>query len=269
MSIPLSEAVLLGVVQGITEFLPISSDGHLALAQMFLGHDADLALTVLLHAGTWGATLLILRKRVWCALEEGLRGIGRPSLWRETPGGRDAVVVVLATIPTAIVGFTLRAPVRAWSSSPTIIGACLHLSAVAVASTRFAPPRPEHDVPTHWGAVIVGLAQGAAVLPGLSRSAMTLSALLWLGVRAERSFELSFLMSLPAIAGALLLEGGHAFHAGADPAPLIVATLVSFIVGAFALLALRRILVLGKLSLFALYLVPLAIATLAWGYARP
>jgi undecaprenyl-diphosphatase len=266
--IPLSEAIVLGVIQGITEFLPISSDGHLALAQLLYGGEADLATTVLLHAGTVTATILVLRKRVFAALSEGLRGLRQPVLWKETQGGRDAIVVILATVPTGIVGLSLKSPVEAWSSSPAIIGVCLLGSAVAVASTWWAP-KGERDTPTAMGAVLVGLAQGSAVLPGLSRSAMTIATLLWLSVRADRAFELSFLMSLPAIFGAILLEARHAFHGGSDPAVLLFGTFVSFVVGIGALVVLRFVLVKRVIWAFAIYLVPLAIATLAWSYARP
>ncbi|HWL86167.1 MAG TPA: undecaprenyl-diphosphate phosphatase [Polyangiaceae bacterium] len=269
MHIPIGEAMVLGIVQGITEFLPISSDGHLALAQMLFGGEADLATTVVLHAGTFAATLLVLRKRVGAALHEGVRGLVHPSLMRETPGGRDAFVVILASVPTALIGLTLKKPVEEWSRSPTIVGVCLLLSAVAVGSTKWAR-RGRELTPNALGSVLVGIAQGAAVLPGLSRSAMTIASLLWLGVRADRAFELSFLMSLPAVFGAILLEGRHGLHGDADATfALLSGTLVSFAVGIFALLALRRVLVSGKLPYFALYLVPLAVATIAWGYARP
>ncbi|WP_394826309.1 undecaprenyl-diphosphate phosphatase [Pendulispora albinea] len=268
MHLPVALAILLGVVQGITEFLPISSDGHLALAQLLFGGEADLATTVVLHLGTFAATLLVLRKRVAAAVREGVRGLLQPSLMRETPGGRDAFVVILASIPTALVALTLKKPVEEWSSSPTIVGVCLLLSAVAVGSTHVAP-RGQELVPSPLGAVLVGFAQGAAVLPGLSRSAMTIASLLWLGVRADRAFELSFLMSLPAVFGAIVLEGRHGFDSAGGGGALLLGTLVSFGVGILALLALRRVLVGGKLAYFTVYLVPLAVATVAWGYARP
>jgi undecaprenyl-diphosphatase len=287
-AIPWNEALVLGAIQGATEFLPISSDGHVALAQMLFGDgreasagEVDLALTVLLHAGTLGATLVVLRKRVMCALEEGLRGLARPSLWRETRGGRDAVAVLVATIPTVIIGLALRPSVKAWSGSPAVIGGCMLISAAAVASTAVTsePEAPRDtlrdaradtpgDPPGLWGSLLVGLAQGLAVLPGLSRSAMALTALLWLGVRRERAFELAFMMSIPAVLGAIVLEGRFAFH-GTDAAALILGTAVAFALGTAFLRAMRRIVIGGKLALFAFYLVPLAIATLAWGYARP
>ena len=261
----------------------MSSDGHMALAQMLLGEETSRAFGAVARGGTLGATLLVLRKRALWSLEEGLRGIARPSLWRETPGGRDALTILVATVPTAIVGLALRRSAEAWSSSPAVIGGCLLLSAAAVASTSVAssahrPGTAERDVPTVIGALIVGLAQGATVLPGLSRSAMTLAALMWLGVRAERAFELSFLMAIPVLAGTAILDAIDAIdaHAGAgaaafsgDAPALIAGAVAAFVVGLVALSAVRRIVIGGKLPLFAFYLVPLAIATLAWGYARP
>jgi undecaprenyl-diphosphatase len=269
MAIPLAEAIVLGAVQGVTEFLPISSDGHLSLAQLYFGREPELALTVLLHAGTLAATLIVLWERVKSATFDGARALFRPSLFRDTPGGRDALFVILASIPTAIIGFTLKKPVEVWSSSPVIIGICLLGSALAVGSTRFAP-RGEKDVPGAMAAIVVGIAQGSAVLPGLSRSAMTIASLLWLGVRAPRAFELSFLLSLPAVAGALALEARHAFHGGAaEVVPLVAGTVVSLACGIGALMALRGVLARGKLAWFAVYLVPLAVATIFWGYAKP
>ena len=98
---------------------------------------------------------------------------------------------------------------------------------------------------------------------------MTLVALLWFGVKRERAFELSFLMSLPAVFGALILEAPHALRSSGSAASLGLGTLVSFVVGIGALYLLRGVLIRGRLSLFAIYLFPLALATLAWGYARP
>jgi undecaprenyl-diphosphatase len=268
MAIPLSEATLLGLVQGITDFLPISSDGHLALAQLLFGGQVDPAATVVLHLGTLSAILVVLRKRVLRALLEGARGVVRPSLLKETPGGRDAMVIAIATIPTAIVGLSLKNLSLGESGSPALIGLCFLGSAVAVGSTYWAP-LGERDAPSHAGALLVGLAQGLAVLPGLSRSGMTMATLLWLGVTGERAFELAFLISLPAIAGAELLEARHVLHSGFGGTVLVYATLIAFAVGIGALHVVRSVLQRRVLAVFAIYLVPLGLATLAWGYARP
>jgi undecaprenyl-diphosphatase len=277
MAIPLGEGALLGLVQGATEFLPLSSDGHLALARLLIHgananasgkNDGELATTVLLHVGTLAATLVVLWKKVWNAIEEGLRGIGRPSLLRETPGGRDALFVAVASVPTAIVAIALRHRLEDSFGSLYLIGACFLVTAAVLAGTSLAPHGSRTSL--GWsGAVLVGIAQGTAIVPGISRPAVTIASLLWLGVGAERAFELSFLASIPAVVGAIALESRHALHGDEAPGALALGTVLAFLVGLAGLFAARRVVVGGKLHWFAFYLVPLAIATLAWGYARP
>jgi undecaprenyl-diphosphatase len=113
------------------------------------------------------------------------------------------------------------------------------------------------------------MAQGVAVLPGLSRPAVTIASLLWLGVGAERAFELSFLASIPAVACAIALESRHALRGDEAPGALALGTLLAFLVGLVGLHLGRRVVARGKLHWFGFYLVPLAAATMAWGYARP
>ncbi len=280
MPSPLPPALVLGALHGVTELLPVSSSAHLALAQMLAGGAgaADLggpAGVGLLHVGTLAAALVVARKRAWAALEEGLRGLARPSIWRHTRGGRDAVAVVIATVPTALLGLAARGRAEAWQSSAAVLGVGLLVSAAAVGSTVLAPEGERDEPPPRWGALVVGLAQGAAVVPGVSRSGLVLAALLWLGVRRARAFELSLLVSVPAVAAALglRLEALHgdprALGGGADLVALAAAAMIAFGAGLLALLALRRVVVGGRMFLFAVYLVPLAVATLAWGYARP
>ena len=268
LSGPLVEAVVLGALQGVTEFLPVSSDGHLAIARLWFGNDVDLALTVQIHVGTLLATIIVLWDRVRDAVARGLPALIAPARFQESQGGRDALAVLVATVPTAVVALVLEPKVQGWTSSPMVVGFFLFGSAIAVASTRWAPAG-ELDVPTMGGAALVGLAQGAAVLPGLSRSAVTLAALLWLGVRASRAFELAFLMALPAAAGAVVLEGRHAWRGTPALPPLVVGMAVALFVGIGALVVLRRVMVTGKLAWFAFYLLPVALASVAWGYARP
>jgi undecaprenyl-diphosphatase len=268
MTIPLLEEVVLDLAQGVTELLPISSSGHLALVRMLFGGDVDLVPTAFVHVGTLSAAVLVVRKRAVSAIVEGVRGVVRPSLLKDTQGGRDAVAVLLATIPTLVVGLSLRAASEAWSSSPTLVGACFFGSALAIGSTYWAPVH-EKDAPGHWGSVLVGALQGVAVLPGLSRSGVTIATLLWLGVRGERTFELSLLMWLPAIVGAELLGARHAVDGTGSGVTLVVGAFAAFLSGLAALHLLRAVLLRRLVAVFAVYLVPLGIATLAWGYARP
>jgi undecaprenyl-diphosphatase len=254
---PIFNATLLGVVQGLTEFLPVSSDGHLALAELvFDVKEANLALNVMLHAGTWIATVLVLWKRVRPAVVDGVRAIASPERFRTTSGGRDALVVILASIPTAVIGFTLRHAVERWTHSPFVVGLGFLGTALAVLSTRFVRAG-EREVPSIVGAVLIGVAQGLAVLPGLSRSGSTIALALWLGVRPDRAFELSMLMSLPAVLGAILLE---ARHLGGDTAvaSAAIGAAIALFVGIVALLLLRRIVSRGHFALFALWVLPMA-----------
>ncbi len=269
MAIPLSEATLLGVVQGIADVLPLSADGHFALAQvLFGGHAADPAAAAALHIGVLSATVVVLRKRARVAVVEGVRGILRPRLLKDTQGGRDAVVVALATIPTAVVGLSLKGLTFGGPTPATLLGGCFLASAVGIGSTYWAPSG-DRPTPPHAGALLAGLAQGIAVLPGLSRSGVTIATLLWSGVAGERAFELSFLMWLPALAGAELLEARGAFHGAHGGLMLVYSACIAFVVGICTLELLRRLLIRRVVSVFAVYLFPLGLATLAWGYARP
>lgn len=269
MQAPLFESVVLGAIQGLTEFLPISSDGHLALTEMLFNFSTKgLTLNVMLHIGTLAATLVMLWQRVRPALLDGLAACLKPSMFSSVPGARDALVVILASIPTAIVGLLLRHAVERWTESPLAVGlGFLGTSAVLLAS-RFAKSG-DSEQPGVVGALLIGLAQGLAVLPGLSRSASTITLALFLGVRRERAFELSMLMSLPAVLGATLLEAPKAF---ADPSlivPAAVGALVAFFVGLGALGLLRRIVVAGRFAWFAAWVLPVALATLALAKAWP
>jgi undecaprenyl-diphosphatase len=269
MAIPLGESAVLGLVLGLTEFLPVSSSGHLALAQLLSGHEPQPAFTAALHVGTLAATTFALRKRTWTAITEGLRGIGRPALLSETPGGRDAGFVALATLPAVVVGLSLRRETASELGSLTLVGGGLLLSALTVLLVSLAPQGNRSSL--SWtGALLVGVAQGTAALPGVSRSAVTLASLLWLGVEAERAFELSMLASLPVVAGVIAIDARPLARSGElGLGALILGAAIAFAAGLGGFALLRRIVVAAKLPWFSLYLIPVAVATLAWGYARP
>lgn len=263
------DALLLGLLQGISEFLPISSSGHLALAGILFDiKDAGLTLNVLLHVGTLIATGIVLHKRLWAAIVSGFQAFLRPSLFRTTPGGQDALFVILASIPTAILGFTFRDAVEAWTSSPVVVGLGFLATSGLLVATYFAKPGSiEH--PSYRAALLLGVAQGIAILPGVSRSGTTIALALFLGVARSRAFELSMLMSIPAVFGAALLEAPHMLgNITALPAAVFGAA-VACVAGVLAMMALRRVVVGGLFPLFALWVFPLAIATLAMARAWP
>lgn len=269
MRVLVLESVVLGAIQGFTEFLPISSDGHLALTEMlFKFSNKGLALNVMLHIGTLAATLVMLWSRVRPALFDGLAACIKPANFSTIPGARDALVVILATIPTALMGFGLRDTVERWTESPLAVGLGFLGTSVVLIASRFAKTG-SHEQPGVVGALLIGAAQGLAVLPGLSRSASTITVALFLGVKPQRAFELSMLMSIPAVFGATLLEAPNAWADRSLLLPASIGAVTAFAVGVVALGLLRRIVVAGRFSWFALWVLPVALATLALAKAWP
>lgn len=267
MPSPEVDAIALGAVHGLTWIFPVSYDGHLALAQLFFGSGADAVWEVPWLVGSLAATLLVLRTQVARAASEGLRGLVHPSLVFDTPGGQDAVLVLVASLPAGLAAFLFAEPAARWSTSPTMIGVGLMLSTAAIGSTGWLR-RGMENAPTVRGALLVGFAHGAGALPGVSYTAMTLAALLWLGVRARRAFELTFLVAIPTSIGKLAFTT-YAGQRLADAPLWLLGAGAAFVASALALYVLHRALLGGKLLLFAVYLLPVAVAMLAWGYARP
>lgn len=266
---PYLSAIILGAIQGVTEFLPVSSDGHLALAEiLFKFGTGGLTFNVLLHGGTLLATAIVLRERLARAVKDGVIALAKPSRFRETQGGRDALVVILASIPTAVIGFSLRDAVESWTEQPLIVGLGFLGTAAVLILSGFAK-RGDKDQPSAGGALLIGVAQGLAVLPGLSRSGSTIALAMWLGVKPERAFELSMLMSLPAVVGAVTLEAPRAFREGGLDSAAALGASVALLTGIAALLLLQRVVQKGRFTWFAFWVAPLALATLALGIAWP
>lgn len=262
------DAILLGILQGVTEFLPVSSSGHLALAGLLFGvKDAGVALNVLLHAGTFLATAVVLRDRLGVALRETFRALLRPRELLSTPGGRDASFILLSALPTALLGLGIGDLVDQWTRSPLALGLGFSVTAAVLVSTRFAP-KGSQEHPGAGVALLAGLAQGVALAPGISRSGTTIAFLLFLRVARGRAFELSMLMSLPVIFGAILLEARSITELSGLGTGLLGAV-VAFGSGIVALVLLRRVVVRGTFPWFALWVLPLAVATLAMAKAWP
>jgi len=263
------DSILLGLLQGVSEFLPISSSGHLALAGILFGvQDAGLTLNVLLHVGTLVATAIVLRRRLAAALVNGCRALVQPRLFVTDPGGQDAFFVVLASIPTAFIGLALRNAVADWTRSPLVVGLGFLVTAILLISTRFARSG-EIEHPSYQLAMILGVVQGIAVVPGISRSGSTIAIALFLGIQRGRAFELSMLMSVPAVLGAALLELPGALGSLENLDAGLVGAVVACVSGVGAMLILRRMVVSGSFAWFALWMGPLAIATLAMARAWP
>lgn len=254
--------MLLGVIQGLTEFLPISSDGHLAIAQLLLGISEDnLAITVALHSGTLLAVTVYFRHDL-LRLVRALPSIAKGGAVSER---RLLIAIVAGSVPTAILGLALRGPTEILSANLWAIGAFLLLSGawnwvVARKSAGEGTTRGIDQLKV-GDALAIGIVQGLAVMPGLSRSGSTIGMGAALGISREAAARYSFLLSLPAVAGALLLEAKDISGFPVDElGPVILGSVVSFGVGLAALAILFRVLRKGRFDVFAFYCWALATA---------
>lgn len=259
-------AVLLGLLQGLTEFLPVSSSGHLALAQVFVDVPGnDLFFDLLLHIGTLVPAILFF----WDDIRAVLRDLmgGDAPFW-EREGVWMAALVVAGTIPTGVIGLGLKDVFEAQFSDLPAIGWGFLISAAWLAATRSLGEegRTLREVPL-WLAFVVGVAQGISISPSISRSGATIATALLLGVRRDVAIRLSFLMSIPSIAGACLLQALDVDGATVAYGEAGIGALVALVSGWFALGLLVRLVQRGHLAWFSVYLVVLGLASLALAYA--
>ncbi len=263
VAIGLGTALTLGALQGVTEFLPVSSSGHIAIGAMLFGiHDPPLSLSIVLHAGTLLATLILFRKDVARLLVDFAKGLRHPKAWLGSESGKISAGVIVASIPTAVLGLLLKDSVESWQSVPWIVGVCLLVSAVMVWTTRSGGGKAV--VLGLGAALIVGLAQGIAVLPGISRSGTTIAVAMLLGMRGEAAFRFSFLLSLPAVLGAVVLELGEPGALASVDLSVWLGGLLATVVGVLSLVVLKKLVTQGRFWAFALYLVPVGLLLIAW-----
>jgi undecaprenyl-diphosphatase len=182
--------------------------------------------------------------------------------------GFDLGIVLVASLPTAAIGLLLRDAVEAWTRSPTAVAVGFFGTAAALSSTARLR-RGKRETPSLKSALLLGVAQGLAVVPGLSRSGSTIAVALHSGIKPERAFELSMLMSLPAVAGAIMLEAPRALQDTGSWGALALGVTVAFGSGLFALRWLRSWVAQGKFSLFAFWVIPMAMLTLATASSWP
>lgn len=252
-------AFFLGLLQGVTEFLPVSSSGHLALAkQLFSVEHASLTYDVLLHFATMLATLLYFGKDILRLLREWGAGFFSSASRREE-GWTLGWAVLAGTVVTAVIALPLKPVVERMMQLPGAVGAGLLLTSLllwrgsCIVSAQKNPGKPLSIL----RGVLVGAVQGIAVLPGVSRSGSTIVAGMSAGLSASSAFRFSFLLSLPAVFGATLLEVRGllktADWALSLPAGWIAGFFASFLAGFFSLVLLRRVVAAGKWRPFAVY----------------
>lgn len=279
----LLQAVALGFVQGATEFLPVSSSGHLVLAGAVIGVEPDfnLAFGVFLHLATALAVLVYFAKRFLglarVLFVNPVRFIGG----RELPDGdrrlgRLLVGIVLGTLPAVAVGLLFRSQIDEAFRSPELAAGMLYVTAAVLFSLLLRRRSRERVVtdtaeeppaPAWWRALLVGAAQAVAILPGISRSGATIAAGIHLGEEQRHAAEFSFLLSLPAILGANLVEMGDVLASGEWlPWPVyLVGGLVAFLTGLAAIWLVMRTVRSGRFWLFGIYCAAVATVSLILG----
>lgn len=266
------EALILGLVQGLTEYLPVSSSGHLQIGQLLLNDgvpfDGGLTFDIVVHVATVLATLVILWKEiVWL-----LKGFFKFE-WNDEM--RYVVNILVSMIPIGIVGLCFKDQIEAIFEGTLVVGVCLCITALLLALTHFYKPKErEHISPLH--AFIIGIAQACAVLPGLSRSGSTIATGLLLGNSRKSLAQFSFLMVIPPILGEALLDFKHIFmpsaeylaeHGAEVPIPtlsLVVGFVAAFVSGCFACKAMIALVRRCSLIWFAMYCAVLGIGVIIY-----
>ena len=269
---PSISAFILGLVQGLTEFLPVSSSGHLVLVSALLGYESPgLVLETVVHVATTLAVIIYFRQRLGLLIKGAFSDLGdlRPVLVKQGFGPvinnglseyaslRVVLMLALAFVVTAIIGLVLSQWITAAFDSPLFAGSMLLVTAAALASTRFLKLGDGADSLLSFGwkaALIVGLAQGIAILPGISRSGFTIIAALWAGQGRSSSAEFSFLLAVPTLSAASLFSLAQESQiSGIDSMEILVAGVIAFLSGLAAIHWLMRWLQRGRLWWFSGY----------------
>lgn len=257
------EALILGLIQGLTEYLPVSSSGHLAIGSALFGIEGEenLAFTIIVHVATVLSTLVIL----WKEIEWIFKGLFKFQMNDET---RYVINIIVSMIPIGIVGVFFKDKVEAiFGSGLLVVGCCLLITALLLSFSYYYKPRQKEKISLK-DAFIIGLSQACAVLPGLSRSGTTIATGLLLGNSKEKLAQFSFLMVIPPILGEALLDALKMMKgediAGDIPAiSLIVGFLAAFVSGCVACKWMINIVKKGKLIYFAIYCAIAGAVTLA------
>jgi len=248
------KAILLGVIQGLTEFLPVSSSGHLLLARKYLGlSEAGLFLDTMLHFGTLLAVIAVF----WRDIIEMIK----------RPFGRLPLLIVAGTIPTAVIGLVFKDFFEGIAVSGATVGWDFLATGVILWLADSIKDRgiKEIDDITYGDSLIVGTLQGAAILPAISRSGLTIAGALFQGIDRKAAARFSFLLSIPAIMGATLLQAADIFDGKTESIgtlPLVLGTLTAAVTGFIAVKWMIKIIQRGSLKGFAVYVWILGIGTL-------
>jgi undecaprenyl-diphosphatase len=262
------QALILGIIQGLTEYLPVSSSGHLAIGAYLFGIDGgdNLAFTVMVHVATVLSTFVVL----WSEIAWILKGLFKFEMNDAT---KYFLNILVSMIPIGIVGFFFKDKVEeVFGSGLLVVGIMLLVTASLLIFSYYAKPRTKERI--GWrDALIIGVAQACAVMPGLSRSGSTIATGLLLGNKKESLAQFSFLMVIPPIVGEALLDvmkavKGEAAFGGIDTLPLVVGFVAAFAAGCLACKWMINIVKRGKLVYFGIYCAIVGIVTIACSFMQ-
>jgi len=269
------DTILLGIIQGLAEFLPISSSGHLVLFQKLLGfREPELLLDVVLHLGTLLAVCIYFRsdledmlKETWkfctklCREKKGLRDINKK------PSAALTLMVVIGTIPTCLIGFVFQSQLERLFGSITMVGFALLITGFILLISKYIPENEKSkDKIILFTALCIGAAQGVAIAPGISRSGITIVCGMILGLRGELAARFSFLLSIPAIIGAVAVQLYAHELTGVNFIPLASGFLSAAIVGLITLKIVMDMVKKGRLFFFSPYCWAIGLMAIGIGY---
>lgn len=266
------EAIVLGLVQGLSEFLPISSSGHLALLENLfeIREESVLFFAVLLHIGTLVSIFIVYHEDIYALIKElGLlfKDIfsGKGLRIEERPIRKLGIMIIVSSIPTAIMGLLFSNFIDKVFGSLIIISICWIITGfILFFSEKLKSNSKEIEGMKYRNAIFIGICQGLAIMPGISRSGSTIVGSLVTGLKREFAVEFAFLISIPAILGSAILEFPKAIKAGIDPStigPMIVGFLVAAISGYFAITTMIRIVSKHKMIYFSYYVWVIGVGT--------
>ena len=262
------EAIVLGVLQGITEFLPVSSSGHLVLVQHFLGiKESQVFFDVMLHFGTLGAVIIVYYQLIGSLVRTGFATLFQADFYRHprltisnSPNLRSIWFLLLGSIPTGLIALLFKDSFEAIFGKPMVVACMLIITGLILQLSRLGQRRRQTETPLRaWHTPLVGIVQGLAIIPGISRSGSTISISLLLGLSPQVAAQYSFLLSIPAILGAVILKLKDVGEITIAPTVIVAGILTSFIVGYIALRFLLAMLNRGKFPVFSYYCFALGI----------
>lgn len=259
-----AQSILFGVIQGITEFLPVSSSGHLVVMRVLFGFEGiPILFEVVLHISTLIVICVVFRTRIKQILLALYRFLMRRNTEDDSEDLRIVLLIICATVVTVVIGLAFSFILDGILERPRIVSILFLITGCILIATYFTRGTKDYFRISILDALIVGFAQGLGVLPGISRSGITISSSLVRDVDKKRASEFSFLISIPVIIGAFILKIKDAGNLLEQVRPVVLAAGfgVSFVVGLFSLILLLNVIKKGRLYLFSIYLIPVGILT--------